>query len=145
LGGDRIDGKKLEGRFAALLGFAAPGTGRHLIIDGKSSSPVLADPAKLAQHVNELVGAIGMTALQTVAVQIPLELAAMAVQPAADEGGVSVVAILSTSHIALHSWPECSAFTLDVFSCRDFAPERVTAWATEALAMRAFTSETWRR
>ena len=145
MGGNRVDGKRLGGRFAALLGYAAPGTGRHLIIDGASSSPILSDLAGLARAVNELVVLIGMTALQTVAVQIPLELEAMQLIPAADEGGVSVVAILSTSHIALHSWPECAAFTLDAYSCRDFEPELVTAWAAEALAMRGFTAETWRR
>lgn len=145
MGGDRVDGKRSGGRLTALPGFAAPGTGRHLIIDGASSSPVLSDPAGLTRAVNELVELIGMTAVQTVAVQIPLELEAMQLTPAADEGGASVVVILSTSHIALHSWPECGAFTLDVYSCRDFQPERVTAWAAEALAMRGFTSETWRR
>ena len=33
--------------------------------------------------------------------------------------------VLSTSHVALHTWPVRHFFILDVFSCRDFDPETV--------------------
>jgi S-adenosylmethionine decarboxylase len=32
-------------------------------------------------------------------------------------GGVSVIAIIQESHIALHTWPESEYATLDVYSC----------------------------
>jgi S-adenosylmethionine decarboxylase len=32
-------------------------------------------------------------------------------------GGVSIIAILEESHIALHTWPESEYATLDIYSC----------------------------
>lgn len=33
------------------------------------------------------------------------------------EGGVSVIALIQESHIALHTWPESSYITIDIYSC----------------------------
>jgi len=33
------------------------------------------------------------------------------------EGGVSVIALIEESHIALHTWPESNYATLDIYSC----------------------------
>ncbi|MCL5008112.1 MAG: adenosylmethionine decarboxylase [Candidatus Marsarchaeota archaeon] len=33
------------------------------------------------------------------------------------EGGVSVIALIQESHIALHTWPESSYLTIDIYSC----------------------------
>lgn len=38
-------------------------------------------------------------------------------------GGVSGVAVLSESHISIHSWPEADYAALDVFMCGDARPE----------------------
>jgi S-adenosylmethionine decarboxylase len=38
-------------------------------------------------------------------------------------GGVSGVAVLSESHISIHSWPEANYAALDVFMCGDAKPE----------------------
>lgn len=38
-------------------------------------------------------------------------------------GGVSGVAVLSESHISIHSWPEANYAALDVFMCGDSKPE----------------------
>ncbi len=37
-------------------------------------------------------------------------------------GGVSGVAVLSESHISIHSWPEADYAALDVFMCGDAKP-----------------------
>lgn len=46
-----------------------------------------------------------------------------------DEGnrGVTSVAIITTSHIAMHVWDEVTPaiVQLDVYSCKDFDPEKV--------------------
>lgn len=41
--------------------------------------------------------------------------------------GLTAVAIIETSHIALHSWDEVNPgiIQLDVYSCSDFSPEEV--------------------
>ena len=41
----------------------------------------------------------------------------------APNGGVSGVAVLSESHISIHSWPEADYAALDVFMCGDARPE----------------------
>jgi len=38
-------------------------------------------------------------------------------------GGISGVAVLSESHISIHSWPEADYAALDVFMCGDAKPE----------------------
>lgn len=38
-------------------------------------------------------------------------------------GGISGVAVLSESHISIHSWPEANYAALDVFMCGDAKPE----------------------
>ncbi len=127
------------------LGFLLPGTGRHLVVDGEGARGEMCDPYSLKYAVAELVERIGMTSLHAFAVQIPLALQTIGVQPKEDEGGVSVIHVLSTSHVALHTWPECSVFMLDVYSCRDFRDDVVLDWAVENLGMGNFTAESWRR
>lgn len=40
-----------------------------------------------------------------------------------DEGGVTGVALLSESHISIHTWPELDYIALDVFVCGGANPE----------------------
>jgi S-adenosylmethionine decarboxylase len=40
-------------------------------------------------------------------------------------GGVAGVAVLSESHISIHSWPEANYAALDVFMCGDAKPHLV--------------------
>jgi len=40
-------------------------------------------------------------------------------------GGVAGVAVLSESHISIHSWPEASYAALDVFMCGDAKPHAI--------------------
>ena len=51
-------------------------------------------------------------------------------------GGVSGVAVLSESHISIHSWPEADYAALDVFMCGDARPERVVPVLKEAFGAR---------
>ena len=37
-----------------------------------------------------------------------------------DEGGITGVQVISTSHMTLHAWPLQKFFSLDTFSCKDF-------------------------
>jgi len=47
-------------------------------------------------------------------------------------GGVSGVAVLSESHISIHSWPEANYAALDVFMCGEARPERAIPVLKEA-------------
>jgi hypothetical protein len=48
--------------------------------------------------------------------------AKLGVEPFEDEGGVTGVCVLSTSHCSIHTWPLRPFFVMDVYSCRDFEP-----------------------
>ena len=37
-----------------------------------------------------------------------------------DEGGITGIQVISTSHLSLHAWPLQRFFSLDAFSCKDF-------------------------
>ena len=47
-------------------------------------------------------------------------------------GGVSGVAVLSESHISIHSWPEADYAALDIFMCGDARPELAVPVLREA-------------
>lgn len=40
-----------------------------------------------------------------------------------DEGGYSMLQVISTSHLSIHTWPLQCFFSFDAFSCKDFDPE----------------------
>jgi S-adenosylmethionine/arginine decarboxylase-like enzyme len=41
-------------------------------------------------------------------------------EPWADEGGITGIIVLSTSHVAIHTWPIRGKAVLDAYSCRPF-------------------------
>lgn len=51
-------------------------------------------------------------------------------------GGVSGVAVLSESHISIHSWPEADYAALDIFMCGEARPELAVPVLREAFTAR---------
>lgn len=49
-------------------------------------------------------------------------------------GGVSGVAVLSESHISVHTWPENGYAAFDIFMCGDAEPEKAAAVLERALS-----------
>lgn len=96
--------------------------GQVLLIEGRLTGAAAAafaampresplnDPATLDGLLEAIVGVCGLTVLET---------AAHAFSPY----GLTMVKLLSESHISVHTWPECGAFALDVYSCRDSVNE----------------------
>ena len=60
-------------------------------------------------------------------------------------GGVSGVAVLSESHISIHSWPEADYAALDVFMCGDARPELCVDVLREAFEAREVVVKTHQR
>ncbi|MGC8567934.1 MAG: adenosylmethionine decarboxylase [Candidatus Micrarchaeia archaeon] len=59
------------------------------------------------------------------------------------EGGVSVIALLEESHIALHTWPEGAYATLDVYTCgKEADPQKIFDYMTNVLKPAHFDSYT---
>ena len=60
-------------------------------------------------------------------------------------GGVSGVAVLSESHISIHSWPEADYAALDVFMCGDVRPELCVDVLRQAFSAREVVVKTHQR
>ena len=60
-------------------------------------------------------------------------------------GGVSGVAVLSESHISVHSWPEADYAAFDVFMCGDARPELCVDVLREAFDAREVVVKTHQR
>ncbi len=51
-----------------------------------------------------------------------------------ENGGVSVIALIVESHISIHTWPENSYATVDIYSCgNDADPEVAFSYMLEVL------------
>lgn len=58
------------------------------------------------------------------------------------KGGVSVVAVVTESHLAIHTWPEYGYATIDVYTCGDKAdPEKAFKIIVKALKCKEFKYE----
>lgn len=102
--------------------------GRHVKVLGRGSPALLGD-AKVVRHMLEqLVDLLGMRLLgEPHMYEVETEIEKLGVEPFEDEGGVTGVCVLSTSHCSIHTWPLRPFFVMDVYSCRDFDPRRVEA------------------
>lgn len=103
---DLRSGRKLTGTFAAEGGF-------------------LGDLTRVARFCKELVETIKMRPLGSHYYDVPIALARHGIEPEHDEGGVTAVVVLSTSHLALHTWPEENGARIDIDSCRGFEDDPV--------------------
>ena len=54
-----------------------------------------------------------------------------------DDGGITGYALITTSHLSIHTWPLRQRFCLDVFSCRRFDPQVVLDFAREEFGVIA--------
>ncbi|MFM8465835.1 MAG: adenosylmethionine decarboxylase [Burkholderiaceae bacterium] len=87
--------------------------GIHLTADlagCKTNHGLMTDAEKLRGICLEMVAISGLTAVHDLFYQF---------EPAENEvaGGVTGTVLLAESHLAIHTWPELSAVTLDVYVC----------------------------
>lgn len=96
--------------------------GRHVKYVCQLADPeLLRAPELISAMLTTLCTSIGMRPLGAVHIySVEEELSKLGVEPFEDEGGVTGVVVLSTSHIGFHGWPLRGLAILDVFSCRDF-------------------------
>jgi len=84
--------------------------GTHLLLDLYGADH-LDDIARIEQTMRDIVTACGATLLH------------IHLHHFSPSGGVSGVAVLSESHISVHTWPERDYAAFDVFMCGDAQPE----------------------
>ena len=95
--------------------------GRHVKIVGKGSPELLRSVTGMKSMLAIMIDRLGMRMLDVAHMyEVEEELDKLGVEPFEDEGGVTGIAVLSTSHCAVHTWPLRGHFVMDVYSCRDF-------------------------
>lgn len=100
--------------------------GRHVKVLGRGTPDLLGNATIVESMLRELIGILGMRMLgEPHLYEVETEIAKLGVEPFEDEGGVTGVCVLSTSHCSIHTWPLRPYFVLDVYSCRDFEPGAV--------------------
>jgi S-adenosylmethionine decarboxylase proenzyme len=107
--------------------------GLHLTADLRgcaADAPAMTDPAALRAACLDAVEAVGLKAVG----ELFHRFAAPPGTPQAP--GVTGVVLLAESHLAVHTWPELAAVTLDVYVCNLGADHSSQA---EALLQRLLT------
>jgi S-adenosylmethionine/arginine decarboxylase-like enzyme len=100
--------------------------GRHVKVLGRGTAALLANAKNVESTLRELIEILGMRLLgEPHLYEVETEIAKLGVEPFEDEGGVTGVCVLSTSHCTIHTWPLRPFFVMDVYSCRDFEPADV--------------------
>lgn len=95
--------------------------GRHVKVLGRGDAARLGHGATVETMLRELVDLLGMRLLGAPHLyEVEAEIAKLGVEPFEDEGGVTGICVLSTSHCSIHTWPLRPFFVMDVYSCRDF-------------------------
>lgn len=85
--------------------------GLHLTADLRGVDPALAlmtDPERLAQVCRDAVQTAGLSGVAELMHRFG---------PADGQSGITGVVLLAESHLAIHTWPELGAVTLDVYVC----------------------------
>jgi S-adenosylmethionine/arginine decarboxylase-like enzyme len=108
--------------------------GRHIKVLGRGAADLLGNAKNIEGMLRELIDILGMRILGTPHMyEVETEIAKLGVEPFEDEGGVTGVCVLSTSHCTIHTWPLRPFFVMDVYSCRDFDPAKVEQHLAKSL------------
>lgn len=107
---------------------------KHIKILGRGACPgILSSGRAIQELVRASVQAAGMTLLGMQLHEVEPDLQKLGREPFEDEGGISVLGCLSTSHVAIHTWPLRGEFHMDLYSCRSFNGQLLTRLVRDAL------------
>lgn len=96
---------------------------KHLILKGKISKIV--DTNIVDKWLKDLVNLLGMELIK----EFPNNPSVAYID--GENGGVTGCALITTSHIVLHTWNNSMDFQLDVYSCKEYNPEEVIIHCTK--------------
>lgn len=114
-----------------------PTKGRHTKFKFIGDSTTLADIGVVRIFLETVVNRINMMAMdEPHCYSLPIIPENLPLDCEEDEGGVTGFVPLSTSHAAIHTFPEHCYAVVDVYSCKDYDPNIV-----EALIIQFFDVE----
>jgi S-adenosylmethionine decarboxylase len=102
--------------------------GLHIIMDARVADASVFTKERLIGLFEKIVTALDMKPLDKVHVyEVPVDPAILErvkrTGTFEDEGGISTIQVISTSHLSLHAWPLQNFFSCDAFSCKEFNAE----------------------
>ena len=114
--------------------------GLHIVMDARVTDPEVFTPERLTSLFGKIVVALDMKPLDRVQVyEVPVDPSILErvkrTGKFEDEGGISTIQVISTSHLSLHAWPLQNFFSLDAFSCKDFDAELALSIIRETLGV----------
>ena len=106
---------------------------RQLLADlYRCDSAILDDEAALTKAAHEAISALGAVVVEECCHKF-------------DPIGISYIAVISTSHFSIHTWPEYGYAAVDAFSCTDEMPDKIISQLKDAFGSddaRVVRSET---
>lgn len=114
--------------------------GRHLMIDAYVDDPdVLRDVTHMDTMLRRIAEILKMDVILGPVNKAVSEDAEAFDQPEfKDSGGVTGFCVVSTSHLAYHTWPLKKFLSMDIFSCKDFDPDATLAFLLDYLHVSAY-------
>jgi S-adenosylmethionine/arginine decarboxylase-like enzyme len=119
-------------------------------LDAYAKPTLLSNVVYLEQTMRTIIKDIGMRliSLNTAHVKEELPLPPVGIDQAsscrqrfAPDGGYSIQALITTSHVAIHTWPEVAFFMFDVVSCKPFEQQRLRMLLDEYLGVSEVVNE----
>jgi S-adenosylmethionine decarboxylase len=120
-------------------------TGRHLVLDCVADAHLLRDRAFMERALRTVAELADMDVLEVSVVEVPEDPSVVGAEPFRDPGGLTGVAILSTSHASFHAFPLTGELRFDLYSCKDFDPDVVENYLKGTLRCFAVESLNWVR
>jgi S-adenosylmethionine decarboxylase len=119
---------------------AKASAGVHLIVDGYVNDPGTFTRATIEEMFSKVISALEMKALDKPQVyEVPVDPTVLErvkrTGKFEDEGGITAVVVISTSHLSIHCWPLQRFFSLDAFSCKDFDSDLAYSIVRETLGV----------
>jgi S-adenosylmethionine decarboxylase len=95
--------------------------GLHIILDGYVRDPSVFNAPALKNAFEKLAEALEMKIIMGPDfLEVELDPTKLQSDTFQDEGGITGMCVISTSHMSIHCWPIRKCFSMDVFSCKDF-------------------------
>lgn len=95
--------------------------GLHLIFDGYVEDASAFTAENLKTLFEKLARALQMQIIMGPEfLEVELDPSKLQSDVFQDEGGITGMCVISTSHMSIHCWPLRKCFSMDVFSCKTF-------------------------
>lgn len=112
------------------------GAGLHIILDGYVKDPSVFNGPALKNAFEKLAEELEMKIIMGPDfLEVELDPAKLQSDVFQDEGGITGMCVISTSHMSIHCWPIRKCFSMDVFSCKDFDGDKAKEIIWELLGV----------